>query len=102
MKKYTVSVLYRGQQIEKSVCAKNIKQASEMLELGQYFIKTYGYCSKVDNIFNGVLSSFDSGMLWEKEKLLIRVKIPFEELKLIIDKYKDEEYRGFNKKIGIK
>jgi len=101
MKKYTISTLYRGQQITKSVCAKNISEAAEKLDVNSYFIKAYGYINKVETTFEGILSSFDSGMLWEKEKHLIRVIMPLEELTSIIDKYKDKEYGDFKKNIGI-
>ena len=99
MKKYTISVIHRGQQITKMVCAKNTKEASILLGVNTYFINKYGFKNKIETPFDGVIAYFDSGMLWEKEKSLIRVKMPLEKLTAIIDTYKDKEYADFKKQI---
>jgi hypothetical protein len=101
MKKYTISVMYRGQQITKMVCAKNVNEASELLGVNTYFINRYGYKNKIDSPFNGVVAYFDSGNLWRKEKSLIRVEMPLERLIAIIDSHQDKSYAKFKKQIGI-
>jgi len=101
MKKYTISAMYRGQQITKMVCAKNVKEASELLGVNTYFINKYGYKNKIDIPFNGVVACFDSGMLYTKEKSLIGVKMPLERLIAIIDSHQDKSYAKFKKQIGI-
>lgn len=88
MKIYTISVLYKGQQITKMACAKNVKEAANILEVNTYFINTYGFKNKIENPFSGVIAYFDSGLLWRHEKDLIEVKMPLDELKALIDKYK--------------
>ena len=87
MKKYTYSSMYRGQQITKIVCAKSIKEASLLLEVNAYTIKTYAFINKIQSPFEGVLAYFDSGMLWNKRKDLIRKEMPLNELIKIIDYY---------------
>jgi hypothetical protein len=92
MKRYIISTLYKGQQITKSACAKNVKDASKLLEVNQYTLNKYGYKLKIVNPFDGVIAYFDSGLLWEKEKGLIGVKMTLEELKKLIDLHKKEMY----------
>ena len=101
MKKYTISVMYRGQQITKMVCAKNTKEAADLLKVNVYYINNNGFKNKVDNPFNGVVAYFASGMLWRERKDLIRVEMPLERLIAIIDSYKDKEYAQFKKKMGV-
>jgi hypothetical protein len=91
MKKFTYNCLYRGQQITKVVCAKNVKEASEKLNINTYNVTKYCNVIKTDNSFEGVIAYIDSGMLWRKRKDLSRIEMPFDELKAIIDTYKDEE-----------
>ena len=93
--------MYKGQQITKMVCAKNAKDAAKLLEVNVYYIKKYGYISKIDKTFQGVVAYFDSGMLWENEKSLIRVEIPLERMIAIIDSYKDKSYQKFKMQMGI-
>ncbi len=81
--------MYRGQQINKLCCAKSIKDASAILNVNYYFIKTYGHINKIEKPFNGVMAYFDSGNLWNKEKKLIRKVMPLEELIFLIDKHKN-------------
>lgn len=101
MKKYTYNSLYRGQQIIIMCCAKNAKEAAEKFDINTYNVNTYCLKSKIENPFNGIIAYFDSGNLWEKEKNLIRVEMPLDELKKIIDKQKDLEYKEFEKSLGI-
>ena len=101
MKKYTISVMYRGQQITKMVCAKNTKDAANLLGVNAYFINKYGFKNKVEKPFEGVVAYFDSGMLWREEKSLIRVEMPLERLIAIIDSYQYKAYQEFKKQIGI-
>ena len=101
MKKYIISVMYRGQQITKMVCAKNIKEAANLLEVNTYFIKAYGYNMKTDAPFTGVIAYFDSGMLWGKEKGFIKIEMPLDELKALVDKHRDVEYSEFKKEVDI-
>ena len=101
MKKYTISVMYRGQQITKMVCAKNTKEAAELLGVNTYFINKYGFKNKVETPFDGVIAYFDSGMLWREEKSLIRVEMPLERLMAIIDSYQNKAYQEFKKQMGI-
>tara|TARA_R110002167_G_scaffold147336_3_gene339473 strand:- start:1118 stop:1390 length:273 start_codon:yes stop_codon:yes gene_type:complete len=88
MKEYSIPGIYRGQQITKIVCAKNLNDASKLLEVSIYELNKYGYKEKINNPFNGISSYFDSGFLWVKEKKLIGVKMPFYKLKQIIDKHR--------------
>lgn len=90
--------MHRGQQITKMVCAKNTKDAANLLGVNEYFINKYGFKNKVENPFEGVVAYFDSGMLWREEKSLIRVKMPLERLIAIIDSYKDKAYQEFKNK----
>lgn len=101
MKKYRYGTLYRGQQIDIEVCAKNNRDAAEKLGISTYYISKYCYVNKIETPFEGVLASFNSGMLWEKERHLIGVKMPYDELKAIIDGHKDKQYAAFEKEIGI-
>ena len=87
--------MYRGQQITKMVCAKNTKEAAELLGVNTYFINKYGFKNKVETPFDGVIAYFDSGMLWREEKSLIRVEMPLERLMAIIDSYQDKAYQEF-------
>ncbi len=91
--------MYRGQQITKMACAKNVKKAAELLNVNTYFINRYGFKNRIDNPFDGVIAYFDSGMLWREEKSLIRVKMPLERLTAIIDSYNDKGYAEFKKLI---
>jgi hypothetical protein len=100
MKKYEISVVYRGQQITKIVCAKNALEAANLLEVNKYFINKYAFKNKINVPFEGIIAYYDSGYLWEKEKKFIRVKMPYEKLKSIIDQYKDKEYNDFLKNIN--
>jgi len=101
MKKYTISVMYRGQQITKMACAKNTKEAADLLGVNTYFINKYGFKNKVETPFEGVIAYFDSGMLWREEKSLIRIEMPLERLMAIIDSYQDKAYQEFKKQFGI-
>ncbi len=101
MKKYTIVVTYKSQQIKKMCCAKNVKDAAELLGVNTYFINKYGYKTKIDTSFDGIISSFDSGLLWEKEKSLINVEMPLERMKSLIDWHKDPENKKFRESIGI-
>ncbi len=121
MKKYTYSTTYSGQQITKIVCAKSIKEAAEKLEISTYAVNTYCVVVKIEPTddplviqtkysgkiglalpFGGVVAYFDSGMLWKKEKSLIRVPMLLDQLTELIDKYNDLEYNKFKKELGIK
>jgi hypothetical protein len=93
MKKYTISVLYRGEQITKMVCAKNAKDAAALLGVNTYFINKYGYKNKTENPFEGVIAYFDSGMLWREERGLLRVEMPISELQAIIDSHVNKKYQ---------
>lgn len=84
--------MHRGQQITKMVCAKNTKDAANLLGVNAYFINKYGFKNKVEKPFEGVVAYFDSGMLWREEKSLIRVEMPLERLIAIIDSYQDKAY----------
>jgi hypothetical protein len=95
MKKYIYSTIYRGQQIEKIVCAKNLTEAAKKLEITIYTAKKYCLINDTDTPFDDIRGMFYSGMLWEKEKHLIRVEMPLEKLKVIVDTYKDKEYNTF-------
>jgi hypothetical protein len=101
MKKYTISVMHRGQQITKMVCAKNTKEAANLLGVNAYFINKYGFKNKIETPFDGVIAYFDSGMLWREEKSLIRVEMPLERLIAIIDSYQDKSYAQFKTQMGI-
>jgi hypothetical protein len=101
MKKYKIDTIYRGQQITKMVCAKSAKEAANLLEVNTYFINKYALKNKTNEPFKGVLAYFDSGLLFTKEKDLIRVKMPLERLKAIIDTHKDKEYKTFKQQMGI-
>jgi hypothetical protein len=101
MKKYTISVMHRGQQITKMVCAKNTKEAANLLGVNTYFINKYGFKNKIETPFDGVVAYFDSGMLWREEKSLIRVEMPLERLIAIIDSYQDKAYAQFKTQMGI-
>ena len=90
MKIFTYSTIYRGQQIEKQVCAKTIKEAAYKLNINTYTVNKYALKTDANYYFDNVLASFDSGMLWHKRKDLIRVKMPLERLLSIIDSYKDK------------
>jgi hypothetical protein len=99
MKKYKIDTIYRGQQITKMVCAKSAKEAANLLEVNTYFINKYALKSSIDNPFNGVTAYFDSGMMWSAEKDFIRVEMPLEKLKAIIDTHKDKEYKIFKQQM---
>jgi hypothetical protein len=101
MKKYTISVMHRGQQITKMVCAKNTKEAANLLGVNTYFINKYGFKNKIETPFDGVIAYFDSGVLWREEKSLIRVEMPLERLIAIIDSYQDKAYAQFKTQMGI-
>ena len=101
MKKYTISTMYRGQQITKMVCAKNAKIAADLLGVNTYFINKYGFKNEIETPFDGVIAYFDSGLLFREEKSLIRVEMPLERLIAIIDSHKDKSYAQFKKEIGI-
>ena len=101
MKKYTISVMHRGQQITKAVCAKNTKEAANLLGVNTYFINKYGFKNKIEIPFDGVIAYFDSGMLWRNEKSLIGVEMPLERLIAIIDSYQDKAYAQFKTQMGI-
>ena len=101
MKKYTISVMHRGQQITKMVCAKNTKEAANLLGVNTYFVNKYGFKNKIETPFDGVIAYFDSGMLWREEKSLIRVEMPLERLIAIIDSYQDKSYTQFKTQMGI-
>lgn len=101
MKKYTISTIYRGQQITKMVCAKNTKEAANLLGVNTYTINKYGFKYKIEKPFDGVIAYFDSGMLWREEKSLIRVEMPLERMIAIIDSHKDKSYQEFKKQMGI-
>lgn len=90
MKQYTYHGLYKGQQIAKIVCAKTVKEAAEKLEITPYVIRTYCYITEPETNFDGIIAYYDSGLLYIKCKELIRVKMPLEELKLLVDKYTNE------------
>jgi hypothetical protein len=91
MKKYTISIMYKQQQITKMVCAKNTKDAANLLGVNTYYINKYAFKNKIDKPFIGVIAYFDSGMLWNKEKNLIGIEMPLESLKAIIDTHKDKQ-----------
>jgi hypothetical protein len=93
MKKYTISTMYRGQQITKMVCAKNTKEAASLLGVNTYTFNKYGFKNKIEKPFEGVIAYFDSGMLWREEKSLIRVEMPLERMIAIIDSHKDKSYQ---------
>lgn len=101
MKKYTIPTLYRGQQIHKIICAKSDKQTSEILNTSVYQIKNYAHKKQEDNPFEGVKAYFDCGMLMDKEYNLLRKVMSYDQLKSIIDGYKDKEYAEFKKEYGI-
>jgi hypothetical protein len=101
MKKYTISVMHRGQQITKMVCAKNTKEAANLLGVNTYFINKYGFKNKIETPFDGVIAYFDSGVLWREEKSLISVEMPLERLIAIIDSYQDKAYTQFKTQMGI-
>jgi hypothetical protein len=101
MKIFTYNGLYRGQVITKEVCAKNAKEASEKLQLNIYTVRKYCWSAKTENTFEGVIAYFDSGHAFVNRADLIRVKMPFNELKKIIDKIKDIEYKEFKKRLLI-
>ncbi len=93
--------MYRGQQITKMVCAKNTKEAANLLGVNSYYINKYGHKNKIEKPFEGVMAYFDSGMLWREERSLIRVEITLERMIAIIDSHKDKEYQEFKKQMGI-
>jgi hypothetical protein len=97
MKKYTISVIYRGQQITKMVCAKNAKIAANILGVNPYHINKYGFKNKIETPFDGVIAYYDSGMLWRERKDLIRVEMPLERLIDIIDSYQDNQKHNLKK-----
>ena len=99
MKKYTISSMYRGQQITKMVCAKNTKDAADLLGVNTYYINKYGLKNKVEKSFEGVVAYFDSGMLWHEEKSLIRVEMPLERLMALIDSYQNKAYQKFKNRL---
>ena len=101
LKKYTISVMYRGQQITKIACARNTKEAADLLGVNVYFINRYGFKEKTNTPFDSVIAYFDSGMLWRQEKSLIGVKMPLEELIALIDRYKNKEYEQFKAQIEL-
>jgi hypothetical protein len=101
MKKYIISVMYRGQQITKMVCAQNTKIAANLLGVNTYHINKYGFKNKIETPFDGVIAYYDSGMLWRERKDLIRVEMPLERLIDIIDSYQDEAKAQFKKQTGL-
>jgi len=102
MKKYTMSVLYRGQQIEKIFWAKNNKEAASILNCSVYQIKTYAFKNNNGEYFEGIRAKFDSGMLWTLERNLLRKEMPLDEMIALIDKRKDEEWAKFKENISKK
>lgn len=91
MKLYVYDCVYRGQQITKEVCAKNYKQAAYKLQINIYNVKKYTLKHNIDNPFEGVICYFNSGILWREAPSLINKRMYLEELKSIIDFYKDKK-----------
>lgn len=91
MKRYIYNIVYKHQQITKEVCAKNVKEAAEKLGTNTYNVTKYCNRAPIDEPFEGVIAYFDSGELWRTRKDLIRVKMPYEELKSIIDAHRAEQ-----------
>lgn len=97
MKKYIIPTTYRGQQIYNMVCAKSDKHASVLLNTNVYFIRKYARKSDDTEYFNGIMSYFDSGLLWKKEKKFINKKMQNVEIKELIDKHVDYTHGNINK-----
>lgn len=96
LKVYRYNTLYRSQPICLKFLASTYDEAAKKLNIKLYEAKKY--CLKVDaeEHFEGMIASFNSGLLWSKEKALINKEMPFEDLKKIIDKHIDEKYKSFN------
>jgi hypothetical protein len=99
-KRYIVTTEYRGYTHTKECTAKSAKEASEKLDVSISFIKTYGMITYVDNPIDGVIAYIDSGYIPFDygRKDLMRKIMPWNELKDILDFYRTEKYKDFNKK----
>ena len=93
-KRYLLSTLHRGYQVEKRCTAKSAVEAAEKLGVDPYTIKKYGMIGRVDEPIEGVMAEINSGYICfdEGRKDLMRKLIPWAELKPIIDFYVDKKY----------
>lgn len=94
-KQYYISTVYRGYQIHKTCMAHSFKEAAEKFEVTLSFAR--GYASSVrpnDEHFDGVNAQIDSGYIpFEYGRTdLLRLWMPLDELKTIIDHYNDIKY----------
>jgi len=89
MKQYTIVKSYRGQQYMRVVWAKSKKEAAETFGVSMYYLNNYAGIIDFGETFTGIKAYFDGGMLWEKEKHLLRDLMEESEMRALIDKYKD-------------
>jgi len=54
MKEYKINLGYRGRYFDWRCCAKSYRDAATKLDCGEYHLKTYGYCNKTNNPYDGV------------------------------------------------
>ena len=94
-KRYILATLHRGYQVEKYCTAKSATEAAEKLGVDPYTIKKYGMIGTVDEPIEGVMAEINSGYICfdEGRKDLMRKRMPWEELKPIIDFYVDKKHK---------
>lgn len=93
-KKYHLPAIYRGYQVFLMCCASSYKKAAEKFEMKEYYVRSYAGCVKADEndvYFDGVMGYIDSGyVIFEYGRTdLHNKKIPYDELKVILDKYRE-------------
>lgn len=95
MKQFDGMHLYRGIQIPVVFCCKSVKEASQLMGLSCYYIKTYYGCVSPNNDMllknpNIVFASFEySGEAGYAFRDLVGMLMPLEKIKEKIDKHRE-------------
>jgi len=95
MKEYQVNLVKFGQNINHIVVCKSQKRAAELMGTQVSYLRNYGYTLQprtqeaIDNP-EKVYGYADSGLIFTHRKDLLRVVLPIEELKTIIQKLNDD------------
>lgn len=93
-KRYHIGVLYHGYQVFLTCVDTSYKRAAEKFEVSEYFVKGYAGVVKTDDYFDGVRGYIDSGWIifdFNRQDLS-RKEMPYDELKVIIDKYNKKKH----------
>lgn len=94
-KRFIINVTYKGYPVELRCTAKSLKEAAVKLDTSESFVRVYGLKTEVDEPIDGIESLINSGYIIFQydRKDLSEKKLPYEELKKIIDYYLDLKYK---------